>query len=148
MGNYKHILFAADLDPKDDEAIADKALQIAKAFGAKLSLIHVVDFVYNYGLPDGTSKVHEWQEELETQAREQLKKLGDRVGVPEERQILPIGRPKDMILKAADKNDVDLIVVGSHGRHGLTEFFLGSTSNDVVHDAKCDILAIRIPEKS
>lgn len=148
MGNYKHILFAADLDPQDDETVAEKALQIANAFGAKLSLIHVVDFVYNYGLPDGTTKVHEWQEELERQAKEQLQKLGKKLDVPEERQILPIGRPKDMILKAAEKNDVDLIVLGSHGRHGLTEFFLGSTSNDVVHDARCDILAIRIPKKS
>ncbi|MDB4308535.1 universal stress protein, partial [Porticoccaceae bacterium] len=45
----------------------------------------------------------------------------------------------------AKENHIDLIVVGSHGRHGLALIF-GSTSNSVLHGATCDVLAVRITE--
>jgi len=49
------------------------------------------------------------------------------------------------IIKIAEENNVDLIIVGSHGRHGLA-LLLGSTANGVLHHAKCDVLAVRIKD--
>ena len=53
------------------------------------------------------------------------------------------GVPKQEIIHIADQEQVDLIVVGSHGRHGLS-LLLGSTANSVLHYAKCDVMAIRL----
>jgi universal stress protein A len=54
-----------------------------------------------------------------------------------------MGSPKLEIVRVAEENNVDLIIVGSHGKHGIA-LLLGSTANGVLHHAKCDVLAVRI----
>ncbi len=54
-----------------------------------------------------------------------------------------VGRPGSEIRRQAEENDADLIVIGSHGRHGI-QLLLGSTANSVLHGAACDVLAVRI----
>lgn len=61
----------------------------------------------------------------------------------EDCQWLEMGSPKTEIIRVATENQVDLIVVGSHGRHGLA-LLLGSTANGVLHHAPCDVLAVRL----
>jgi universal stress protein A len=56
---------------------------------------------------------------------------------------LTYGQPRQEIHKLAKEKGCDLIIVGSHGRHGLG-LLLGSTSNDVLHGAPCDVLAVRL----
>jgi len=56
-----------------------------------------------------------------------------------------MGSPKTEIIRVAQENGVDLIVVGSHGRHGLA-LLLGSTANGVLHYAPCDVLAVRLQD--
>ena len=58
-------------------------------------------------------------------------------------QWVVIGSPKTEILALAEDNNADLIVVGSHGRHGLG-LLLGSTASSVLHHAKCDVMAVRL----
>jgi universal stress protein A len=53
------------------------------------------------------------------------------------------GVPKNEIVELANQQKVDLIVVGSHGRHGLG-LLLGSTANNILHHAKCDVMAVRL----
>jgi universal stress protein A len=53
------------------------------------------------------------------------------------------GSPKSEICLLAEREQVDLIVVGSHGRHGLS-LLLGSTANSVLHYARCDVMAVRL----
>ena len=53
---------------------------------------------------------------------------------------------ENIIINIADQEKVDLIIVGSHGRHGLA-LLLGSTANSVLHHAKCDVMAVRLIEK-
>ena len=60
-------------------------------------------------------------------------------------QWLLWGIPKQEIINVAEQQQVDLIVVGSHGRHGLA-LLLGSTANSILHTAKCDVLAVRLKE--
>ncbi|MFB3104756.1 MAG: universal stress protein, partial [Pseudomonadales bacterium] len=67
----------------------------------------------------------------------------NKLGVPEDRQYLIFGRPESEIHRIAESKEADIIVVGSHGRHGLA-LLLGSTANGVLHGAKCDVLAVRV----
>ena len=69
--------------------------------------------------------------------------LGDQLNVDLANRWLLWGVPKQEIIHIADQEQVDLIVVGSHGRHGLS-LLLGSTANSVLHYAKCDVMAIRL----
>ena len=85
------------------------------------------------------------QLQLEEQARERLAKLASQLNVAEENQHVVLGQAAREMHRIANEGDVDLLVVGSHGRHGLALIF-GSTSNSVLHGANCDVLAVRIAE--
>jgi len=68
-------------------------------------------------------------------------------GIDPERVALRIGRPAAEIRAQAEHLKADLIVIGSHGRHGLPSVLLGSTANGVLHGAPCDVLTVRIGEE-
>jgi len=80
---------------------------------------------------------------LMSSAKERLAKLADDLGIEKQNQWLETGSPKLELVRIAKENKVDLIIVGSHGRHGLA-LLLGSTANGVLHHAKCDVLAVRL----
>jgi universal stress protein A len=75
--------------------------------------------------------------------RKKLAELAASLAIPEARTWLETGSPQQEIIRIAQENAVDLIVVGSHGRHGLA-LLLGSTANGVLHHAACDVLAVRL----
>lgn len=145
MGAYKHILLAVDFDQV--EIIADKAKMLAESYKATLSLIHVVDNMpipdAGYGLETGLEA--DLTGEMIVAAEKQLFGLAQILGVKEDRIWVELGSPKLEITRIAEENQMDLIVVGSHGRHGLA-LLLGSTSNGVLHHAKCDVLAVRLTD--
>ena len=82
--------------------------------------------------------------ELLEEEKTKLKQLGGYLGVAVDQQRLVWGLPKQEIIVFANEQKVDLIVLGSHGRHGLA-LLLGSTVNAVLHHALCDVMAIRLP---
>ncbi|MBS4052097.1 MAG: universal stress protein [Methylomonas sp.] len=145
MHNYKHILLAVDFS-EHGKQVSSKALDMAQRNQAKLSLVHVVENLpitdAAYGpIPFDVDLTQEWLDA----SKERLGKLGADLGVPAEQQWLEMGSAKMEIVRVADENAVDLIVVGSHGRHGLA-LLLGSTANGVLHHAKCDVLAVRLTD--
>lgn len=146
MTAYRHILLAANFS-KDGELIADRAKFLAGAFQAKLSILHVLDDIpmpdTGYGAIIPVDRTSEY-DLLETE-RGKLIALGKKLGIDPANLWLIWGVPSDEIARLAEKISADLIVVGSHGRHGLA-LLLGSTANGVLHHAKCDLLAIRIPD--
>jgi universal stress protein A len=145
MSKYERILLALDLKPEDDTPVSDKAVDFARNAGAELSLIHVVEPIFKYGMPPGTEgKFDEWEKELEETAKAKLKETGEKLSVPTERQYLGLGEIRQQILKTAEIIDADLIVVGTHSRHGLAKLFMGDTAEDMLHSAKCDVLAVHI----
>ena len=75
--------------------------------------------------------------------RSHLAEFGASINVPPEHQFLIFGRPEAEIHRVAEEQNVDVIVVGSHGRHGLA-LLLGSTANGVLHGATTDVLAVRV----
>ena len=81
--------------------------------------------------------------ELMTVAKKRLVKLAKKLNITDDCQWMETGSPKLEIIRIAEENNVDLIVVGSHGRHGFA-LLLGSTANGVLHHAQCDVLAVRL----
>ena len=92
-------------------------------------------------------RIDELQDRENLQALSQLRELGQKLGVPEDRQHLEVGITEKEVLRVAKDNGVDLIVMGSHGRHGLA-LLLGSTANAVLHHADIDVLAVRVNKNS
>lgn len=147
MENYNHILLAIDFFD-ESHFIVDKAKALADTFNAKLSLIHVAD---NMPLPStGYGMEPSFETDLTSEmidiAKKKLAELADKLGVNHDNIWVELGSPKLEITRVAEENQVDLIVLGSHGKHGLT-LLLGSTSTGVLHHAKCDVLAVRLPDE-
>ncbi|MFS1523443.1 universal stress protein [Microbulbifer sp. 2304DJ12-6] len=142
MAEYQRILVGLDLS-KESSQVLKKAAALAGAFGAEMSLVHAIEpltFAYGGDIPMDLSEV---QDQLQTQAKEQLRKAAHALNIPTERQHVILGQPSTEIHRLAGDLGADLIVIGSHGRHGLA-LLLGSTANGVLHGAKCDVLAIRV----
>jgi universal stress protein A len=143
---YKHILLAVDFS-SDTDCLVERTSEMALQFGAKISLVHILD---NIPMPDmsyGTiiAVNDETDNALLEQEKTKLNKIGEFLNVPDEQRWLIWGSPKEEICALAKQENVDLIIVGSHGRHGLA-LLLGSTANDVLHHAPCDVLAVRLPK--
>lgn len=146
MENYKHILVAIELIPENDAELIRTASQMAKDFNATLSIVHSIEYISNYGAAYGISISAEIENKLMEEAKAQMKKLGDKIGIPEKNQVLRFGPAKFVILDTASQVKADLIIVGSHGRSGIRAL-LGSTANAVLHGATCDVLSIRLKDK-
>ena len=144
MQNYQHILLAVDFS-EQGYTVAQKAQSLANAYSAKLSMVHVLD---NIPMPDtnyGTiiDLVSDSGDPLLESEKNKLLALGRRFAIDVENQWLIWGVPKNEITLLAEQQKVDLIVIGSHGRHGLA-LLLGSAANDVLHHASCDVLAVHL----
>ncbi len=145
---YQHILLAADFS-ENTEFIVARAREIAHQHMAKLSVVHVLD---NIPMPDTSyGTIISLGDELDNQQLKQekiaLNKLGEALGVPSNQRWLIWGTPKEEITTLALQEGVDLIVIGSHARHGLA-LLLGSTASGVLHHAPCDVLAVRLHQEN
>jgi universal stress protein A len=140
---YKHILLTTDFS-EGSEAVYEKAISLAKQMKARLSFLHVVEPLPGYGY--GFVGSAEMELQLIEEAKKALALLGKKYHIPSKDQYVEVGPTKVEIHRLAEKYGVDLIVVGSHGRHGLS-YLLGSTANAVIHGASCDVLTIRIKGK-
>lgn len=143
MANYKHILLAVDFSAHANE-VTKTAKQLADKYQAQLSVVHVVDNLPVTDAAYGPIPFDvDFTQELLDVAKTRLQKAAAELNIAEDHQWLEMGSPKLEIVRVADENLVDLIVIGSHGRHGLA-LLLGSTANGVLHHAKCDVLAVRL----
>ncbi len=143
MASYRHIMLAVDFS-KESDAIGARAVDLMRHYGGRLTLIHVVANLYDEPVYDLLSSFPaDIEEQLVDSARQSLTALAERLGVGDMECVVEIGTPKSGIVQAAREREVDLIVLGSHGVHGL-ELILGSTANAVLHAAHCDVLAVRV----
>ena len=142
MTMYQHIVVGLDL-AEECSVILKKASAIAHMNNTKLSVVHVVEpLAFAYG-GDVPIDLTEAQDLLEQQAKKRLQKIVDETQVVADKCAILVGNTPAELHRFAEDNSADLIIVGSHGRHGLALLF-GSTANGVLHGAKCDVLAIRV----
>ncbi len=146
MNNYKHMLLAIDLHPGCDKALLEHGMSLAKEHGAKISLIHAVEHLNAYGVAQAYPSVLEVEDKLVKDAQTELSNIKQQYQIQSAEAVVAVGSPKMIILEYAKEHQVDLIVLGSHGRHGL-QLLLGSTANAVLHNAHCDVLAVRLKNK-
>jgi len=140
--NYKHILFATDLSDNCSLA-AKKVREIANRTQSSLDIIHVIENApAAYGGEFSVPIDLNLEQAIETAAREKLSKQAQELDIPPQHQHIEMGSVKHCVLELAKKLNTDLIVVGTHGHHGL-EALLGSRANAILHTAKCDVLAVR-----
>lgn len=146
MKIYRNILVAIDVSDEADQVLrqADKLAQIN---GAELSVVHVapspayyVDFPY---YPGSQSSELCNEADMRKILFEAVDKKAEPLGITKGAIDIRFGYAADEIIAKAECDNADLIVIGSHGRHGI-RLLLGSTANAVLHRANCDVLAVRI----
>lgn len=146
MASYKHILVALDLSAESQQVVDRvKALFGNQTPTTRVSLLHIqepLSFAYGGDIPLDLTEI---QGKLESEAKGRLSEIGSDLGIPANEQHIIMGQPANEIRRFAKDQQVDLIVLGSHGRSGLS-LLLGSTANGVLHGAKCDVLAVRIQQ--
>lgn len=143
MALYTHVLFATDFSPDSDRA-GTRAAAMAQATGARLSLMHVVEYsAMEYAGEIPIPENVDLDQRRIYAAREHIAGLAGRLGAPEAATFVELGSPKHEVVRVAREQGADLIVVGSHGKHGL-QLLLGSTANGILHLAPCDVLAVRV----
>jgi universal stress protein A len=142
MSSYKQVLIAVDLS-EDSARVVERGLEIAAQGGAKAGLLHVVEFIPLD--PAGEALLPppvDLEDEMVKGARSRLDALCARFAGRLEAR-LEVGVIKLEILRIAAESRADLIVLGSHERHGLA-LLLGSTEKAILHKARCDVLAVHL----
>ncbi|NOX92351.1 MAG: universal stress protein [Gammaproteobacteria bacterium] len=145
MNSYQHILCAVDLST-ENAVVFSRAVELANCYHAQLGLLHVVEYIpvdlaNELVLP----QQQEIEQQLVVQAEKTLTNLAGQSAHIHVKSVVVQGSVKSGIVEHAKNTGVDLIVIGRHGRHGLSRL-LGSVANAVLHHAPCDVLAVRIAE--
>jgi len=145
--------FQTILCPVDLSALSAAALPlgmaVARKYGARLLLAHVVDDRFPY--PDAFAWVkpaEDFYKAMRKSALEQMRKLArdhDAGGIELER-VVRQGAPHEEILLLAEERGVDLIVMSTHGRSGLDHALIGSQAEKILRRAACPVLTVR-PER-
>jgi len=143
----KRILFPTDFSEGSSNAL-QYAIDMTKRYGAKLYLIHVI---YDIAKATGWYVPHTSMDEMYKDIEKGAEKELGRYGLEELRGLKGIeksvlkGVPHDVIVKFANDNKIDLIVMGTHGRKGVGRLLFGSTASQVVRYSPCPVLTVRIP---
>lgn len=145
MAVYQKILVAIDLHPSCDEIILKRAHEVATQNNATLSVIHAVEHINAYGVAQAYPAVIDLEGEMRLEAKKQLGQLSQKFSIPQDQQYVEVGSPKVVILDKIKQLKCDLVIMGSHGRHGIGILF-GSTASAVIHHLSCDALVVKIPD--
>jgi len=148
---WQHVLMATDFSPHAAYAL-QRAVDIARRHGARLTLLHAVEDAVDYGgiydpLAGGVGYPLVDTELTQIQmdgAQKRLEELAAGLDLPDVKTEVALGWPKDAILSYAESHQVDLLVMGSHGRKGLARL-LGSTTHAVLNNASCEALSVPLP---
>jgi nucleotide-binding universal stress UspA family protein len=150
MIDLKRILVATDLSEASDAALR-YGLELARRFDASLHIIHVVDDLATHlQVPGAGADVPTLQKAIEDDARAALERLlpeSEREAFHARVTIAASSSPGHAILEYASAETVDLVIVGTHGRHSLSHFFLGSVAQQVSRLADCPVLSVRSHER-
>lgn len=147
MNHYQNILLAIDFSDYGHH-VAQRAKQLADQFSAHLHIIHVLD---NIPMPDTPYGLvipldEDSSYDLLEAEKNKFKQISDQLDIAPTRRWMVWGEPQQEITQLATQQHIDLIVVGSHGRHGLA-VLMGSTAKEILYHADCDVLAIHLKER-
>ncbi len=147
MAAIKKILSPTDFSDTANTAVV-QAQALAQQAGCELVLMHVL-MEPAFGLAEGSAYAPPLlADEYQRAMREKLEKLAGELGAAHGTRVstkVAHGTAHEAIVRAADEEGADLIVMGTHGRTGLSHFFLGSVAERVVRTSKVPVLTVRVP---
>jgi nucleotide-binding universal stress UspA family protein len=147
MIRIKKILLPTDLSEYADYALP-YAVELCTAFAAKLHLVHVVDshWLTPMSTADFPGRVADQMRQIQSAAEVSMGDLKARVqGVEVETAVL-LGTPHVEVIRFARDKEVDLIVLATHGRTGISHALIGSVAEKIVEMAPCPVLSTKHPE--
>ena len=142
MTTYKRALIGLDLSSESSKILV-KAIEFCRALSIETIVAHIVEpvaFAYTGDVPVDISNV---QQTIEDHAKERLEELINQANVNIDEQCIEVGQPAHELYQLAATKNADLIIIGSHEKHGLA-LLMGSTSSGVIHSSKCDVLALKV----
>lgn len=142
--NTKTILFPTDFSTCGDAAL-EYATSLATSLGAKLLIVHAEEHPLAYG----GGEMYYGTLEPDTEA---LRKMLYEVkphdpAVPFEHRML-LGEPASAIVELAERERIDMIVIGTHGRSGLMRLLMGSVAEQIVRSAPCPVVTVKATQKA
>jgi nucleotide-binding universal stress UspA family protein len=149
-GHIRTILVPTDFSEGAARALG-WAQALAQAFRAKIILLHVLDVPFAWTPVGGLGSIPtplpaESVEQLTIEAQTILDTLAQ--GAPEVTQrLVRKGHPREIILAATQEMDADAVVMGTHGRRGVSDLFLGSVAEHIVRHSPVPVLTVRSEEK-
>ena len=148
MKSFKTILYATDFSESSDHAF-DYAFSLAKSFDARLVILHVINEPVDLrGFYVPHISFDKLEEEIEQGAQKLMEQFerNNLEGFGNYASIVAPGIPYDEIIKRAESENADLIVLGTHGRTGLDHVLFGSTAEKVVRKSPVPVMTIRFKE--
>jgi nucleotide-binding universal stress UspA family protein len=151
MLRIKNILVATDFSECSESALT-YGRALAHRFSARLHVLHAVEIMPPdvVGMGGFVSAVPQLQADLEKGAREQLERTlseDDRRELAAVTVLTTGETPAHAIDEYATKSEIDLIVIGTHGRRGLSHIVMGSVAEKVVRTSPCPVLTVRHPQR-
>ncbi len=147
----KNVLVATDFGEAADTALS-YGRELAARFGATLHVLHVAENVYitAFGAETYASFAPDLQRDIEESAHRRLNELvidSDGSGPKTVPSVMTSSSPAFAIIDYANDHDIDVIIMGTHGRGTLGHFLMGSVAERVVRLAGCPVLTVRHPER-
>ncbi len=148
MKTMRRVLVPIDFSDYSKHALR-YASEFAKTFEAKMYLIYVFEPIYTGIEVEFMNGQADIENDIQRLALKELKKLTEiEIGSDVETEILfKVGKPFVKINETASENDIDLIIISTHGQTGIKHILFGSTAEKVVRKAPCPVLTLREPTK-
>lgn len=146
MNRFQKILMATDFSDASAPAWR-RAVEMAAENGAELLVAHAYAPPHFVEMGPMAPRLYdEWDESLRSEVGKKLQLLindaaKSRVAA---RPLVLAGNPEEAIVNAASENQADLLIMGTHGRKGMSRFFLGSVASRVIATAPCAVLTVRV----
>ena len=138
---YKKILAPIDFSESSRRTV-EKALELQKFYSADLIIANFVTPISSTGIVYSAGFL-DIEAQLLEDAREEMNQVCQEYSIPLDKTIIDVSYPKKAILMLSKKQNIDLIVLGSHGHHHFLGSILGSTANAVSSHAHCDVLLVK-----
>jgi len=149
MIQFEKILVPIDFSDYSLQALK-YASEFAKLYKSKILLVYVVEpVIYPPDLSIGQIALPTLSYQIDEKAKEELGRVA-RENIPADIEVIPIvklGKPYLEIIDLAKSEDVDLIIISTHGHTGVEQILFGSTADKVVRKAPCPVLTLREPVK-
>ena len=147
----KHILAPTDFSHHAESAVKS-AFELAEEFGATVHLVHTLAEPVSAIAPEPmivAAPPPEFYQESEKSCLEALGNVAAKFGKPglTVQKAALWGSPVDTVLEYAEREPIDLIVISTHGRTGLSHVLLGSVAESIIRNAPCPVLTIRDKKK-